>query len=91
MGISRNLNKLFSFIYKVDFNNGLIENEFLHIFSGKFDGSPKQNPEEVMDYEWVSLEELRNEIGKNPEKYSYWMRRTLERFKTKEVDGVVGF
>ena len=35
MGISCNLNKAFDFIYRAEFDNGLIEHELDHVFIGR--------------------------------------------------------
>lgn len=85
MGFSCPLKKLFCFIYKADFKNGLIENEYDCVFIGKFDGKPKPNTQEIMDYKWVPTEELRQDIIKNPEKYSVWLKIALERIKFSQI------
>lgn len=82
MGIKCELNKVNEFIYKVEFENGLIENEYLHVYTGKSNGTPIINEEEVEDYKWISLKELKEDIKLNPNKYTYWLKYTLnkERF-----------
>ena len=59
MGFDCELKEVFTFTYRVKFDDGLIENEYDHVFFGKFDGKPEPNPEEVDDWKWISLEELR--------------------------------
>ena len=66
MGFDCKLKKLFCFIYRKEFKNGLIENEYDCIFIGKFEGTPKPNPKEVMDYKWISLKDLKQKIKKIP-------------------------
>jgi isopentenyl-diphosphate delta-isomerase len=78
MGFDCGLKKLFCFIYNTGFHNGLIENEYDCVFIGKFDGEPKPNPEEIMDCKWVALEELKEDISKNPDRYSVWLKIALE-------------
>jgi isopentenyl-diphosphate delta-isomerase len=77
MGFDCPLKEAFSFIYKVRFGNGLTENEYDHVFFGRFEGSPKPDPEEAEGWRWVSLEELDSDIKKYPEKYTYWLRSAL--------------
>ena len=36
MGIKTNLKEVFSFIYKTNFENGLVEYEYDHVFFGKY-------------------------------------------------------
>jgi len=79
MGFDCELKKLFSFIYKTDFGNGLIENEYDSVFMGKFDGKPKLNLKEAMDYKWIGIKNLKRDIAANPEKYSMWLKIILDR------------
>ena len=77
MGFSCNIKKVFSFIYKVDVGNNLIEHEYDHVFLGRFDGQPVLNPQEAEDWQWIGLEELERDIKENPEKYTYWFKIAL--------------
>ncbi len=79
MGFSCDLKELYWFIYKTDVSNGLIEHELDHVFVGRFDGQPKINPEEVGEWKWVGLEELKNDMGKNPENYTFWFKKVMEK------------
>ncbi len=81
MGFDCKLKKLFCFIYKTNLDNGLIENEYDCVFIGKFDGRPKPNPKEVMDYDWIPLKRLKLDIIKNPNNYTIWLKIALKRFK----------
>jgi len=79
MGFDCALKEIFSFIYKVKFGNGLYEHEFDHVFVGSFEGKPAPDPEEADGWKWVSLEELKADIKRSPEKYTYWLRASLDR------------
>jgi len=83
LGFDCSLDEISKFHYIMGFKNGLTENEIDHVFIGKFDGEPAPNPEEVMDYKWISIEELKKDINENPENYSYWIKIILERFENK--------
>jgi isopentenyl-diphosphate delta-isomerase len=50
LGFDSHLDFAFSFTYKSEFENGLVENEFDHVFIGKFNGKIDINPSEVKDY-----------------------------------------
>ncbi len=77
-GFDIELKELFSFIYKVfDEKSELTEWELDHVFVGKFDGQPNPNPEEIDDFSWTNLEELKSDVEKNPEKYTLWFRTAL--------------
>jgi len=80
MGFDCELKRIFEFIYKKEFENGLIEWEYDHVFLGKYDGPVKANEDEAEDYKWRSLEELKKDIEKNPEKYTYWFKRMIYHF-----------
>lgn len=74
MGFDCELSEKTSLIYKVALDHGLIEHEYLHVYSGLYDGQPKLNPEEADDYKWLTLEELTKDITKQPEIYSEWLK-----------------
>ena len=74
MGFDCEIKKSFHFVYQVEFNNGLIENEYDHVFIGKFDGDPNPNPDEVDAWKWVSIDGLKEDIDKNPEQYTPWLK-----------------
>ena len=79
MGIDCALTKMFSFIYRTDFPNGLIEHEYDHVFFGRYDGAPLLNPEEADDARWVEMGELADDIKARPDAYSYWLNACFER------------
>ena len=80
MGFRTSLQKLFSFIYKTSFDNGLIEHEFDHVLLGFSNDKPKINSSEVDDYKWVSLELLNEDLVLRPEKYTAWFLIIFDRF-----------
>jgi isopentenyl-diphosphate delta-isomerase len=85
MGIECRLKEVFSFVYKVKFDNGLYEHEYDHVFFGKYEGKVKPNKEEVSDFKWLSLAELKKDIKQNPKKYTYWLKECIDRV-IKEVN-----
>jgi isopentenyl-diphosphate delta-isomerase len=78
MGFSTPLQEIFSFTYKSFFKNGITEYEFDYIFVGKYNKNPKPDKKEVMDYKWISLTDLKKDIGKNPSVYTSWLKIILE-------------
>ncbi len=89
MGFDCALKKLFCFTYKVKFQNGLIENEYDCVFIGKFNGKPKPNTKEIMDYKWISIKKLKQEILKNPKKYTPWLKIALRKIKSSEIKRII--
>lgn len=80
MGFSTELQDTISFIYKAPFDNGLTEHEFDHILVGNFDGEPDLNPEEVAAWKWVSLDNLKKDMKKNPHIYTEWFKIIFEKY-----------
>jgi isopentenyl-diphosphate delta-isomerase len=74
MGFTTRLNEVFSFIYKAPFDNGLTEHEFDHVLIGYFDDEPNINKEEVEDYKWMLLEDVKAEIENNSSEYTAWFK-----------------
>ncbi len=74
MGINCNLNYRFNFIYQTPLENNLFENELDHVYTGLFNGSFQFNKEEVNDFKWISLEDLKKEVDINPENYTVWFK-----------------
>ena len=83
MGVDCELEEIFSFSYRVDFPNGLTENELDHVLIGKSDSRPKPDPKEVEQWKWINLKTLRTETRKNPEIYTYWFKVLLEKLPEK--------
>jgi isopentenyl-diphosphate Delta-isomerase len=73
MGFDTTLRKIFDFIYRTDFENGLTEYEFDHVYAGNYDGSGlNPDKEEVIDYCFRSVEEILSDMESFPDKYSSW-------------------
>lgn len=64
-------------LYKVEFENGLTEHEYDYIVEGIYRFDPFLNPDETDDFRWVALDELKEEVNKTPEKFTYWLRHFL--------------
>ncbi|MBU1046481.1 isopentenyl-diphosphate Delta-isomerase [Patescibacteria group bacterium] len=79
MGFDCNLVKMSSFIYRKKFENGLIEHEYDHIFVGEYEKEPVPNLEEVEDWRWINLEDLKNDILINSDNYTFWFKKILDK------------
>ena len=79
MGVTTILKWAGKFHYIAHFDNDLIENEIDHVLIGEFLGDEVGfNPEEVADFRWVGLDELRVELLESPGKFTPWFERALE-------------
>lgn len=81
LGFDCPLKEVFSFTYKVKFDNGLWENEFDHVLIGKYDGLVKPNVKEVAAVKWMSMKELKYDLKKKQEFYSYWLNVIVSDFE----------
>lgn len=83
MGFSVPLKNSGSFIYKASFDNGLTEHEFDHILVGNYNNDPEINPNEVADWKWMTMENIKTEIKNHPEKYTIWFKIIFDEFHKK--------
>jgi len=83
MGISCELEELFSFIYKTKLGD-LIEHEFDHVFLGRFDGKPRPDKKEVEKWKWIKPTDLKADIKKSPKKYSPWFKIIINKIKSRK-------
>ena len=74
MGFVCDLEEVFWFVYKAPFDNGLTEHELDHVMVGTYNENPKINKEEVENYKWIPLEDVKNDIHNHPEDYTEWFK-----------------
>ena len=88
MGIA--IDQLFevgSFQYKVEFENGLTENEIDHVLIGRFDlDKVNLNKDEVENIQWISLQELEKEFDRNPTTVTPWFRLAFNVIPKEAID-----
>ena len=77
MGFDCPLTFAYKFIYKTELEHGLTEHELDYVFLGEYEGDFTPNPEEVSAFRWLPLEDLRDEIRKNPEKFTFWFKKII--------------
>ena len=74
LGFSVALKEIFVFTYFAEFENGLTEHEFDHVFIGTYDGVILPDANEVKDYCFKTLEEIRLSLESHPQKYTAWFK-----------------
>jgi len=77
MGFSTQLTQLFAFEYRVELDNNLTEHEFDHVLIGQYNGTILPNPAEVMNYKWVSMEQVTEQINQDPNQFTSWFQIIL--------------
>lgn len=85
LGVRMPVEELHSFVYRAQFENGLTEYEYDHVFLGEYDGEIRLNEEEASEIRWMDMDELAEDLWKNPEKYTAWFLiaapQVLRKFK----------
>ncbi len=79
MGIKTQLTGIFSFTYKENLDNDLIEHELDHVFIGVSDNLPKINTNEVVNWKYIDYNALKEDTAKYPENYTVWFLKIIER------------
>jgi isopentenyl-diphosphate delta-isomerase len=80
MGFKTELKELFHFIYKAPFDNGLTEHELDHVMIGYYDDAPEINLEEVEDWKWMKIEDVKENMAIHPELYTVWFKIIFDQF-----------
>jgi isopentenyl-diphosphate delta-isomerase len=79
MGMSCDLQIKTNFIYKTQFENGLIENELDYVLVGFTNQNPLINSEEVESYKWQSISDIKIDVQSNPQNYASWFKIALDK------------
>jgi isopentenyl-diphosphate delta-isomerase len=77
LGISTFLVHSFYFEYRTEFENGLIEHELDHVLVGYTNENPILNASEAKAFQWISVENLLQDMRNSPEKYTIWFKIIL--------------
>lgn len=78
MGLDCELTELFQFSYRHEFENGMIENEYDHVFMGISDELPLPDPAEVAGFRYIDTDLLLFELLEQPDQYTAWFKICLE-------------
>ena len=81
MGFDTELDKAFAFTYRAEFDNGLTEHEFDHVFAGRYNGPVNPDPLEVSRYRYINLRELRKEMQEQPGQFTEWFKIAYPRLE----------
>ncbi len=80
MGFVCDLKEVFSFVYKAPFDNGLTEHELDHVMVGAFNENPIINREEVENFKWMTVEDVKSDMENNSEIYTAWFRIIFDKY-----------
>ncbi len=79
MGFSVPLKEVFRIIYQAKYNKTWGENEIDAIFTGRYSGKVKPNPEEAADFRWIDIKKLKKDVSRNPQIYTPWFKLILKK------------
>jgi len=74
MGFTTPLTEVFSFTYQADFDNGLAEHEFDHVFVGYYNGRIDPDAAEVSNHAYWSMEKISLALTEQPGSFTAWFR-----------------
>jgi isopentenyl-diphosphate delta-isomerase len=83
LGFTTGLEKLFEFTYRTEYDNGLTEFEFDHVYVGTYDQAISPDRAEVSDYRYQSLPEIEAELLSAPATFTSWFRLAFPLLKEK--------
>ena len=72
LGFETPIRKIFDFTYKAEFENGLTEYEFDHVFAGEYEGQTNISPAEVNDFCYKETSEIKSMLESHPQKFTAW-------------------
>lgn len=79
MGFTTTLTPVAQFCYQANFDNGLIEHEYDHVFMGYTEAvNIPINQAEVMDYRWINLLTAKRSFEQQPSQYTPWFPLALD-------------
>lgn len=81
LGFETDLEKIFDFTYKAEFENGLTEHEFDHVFAGEYEGELSVDPAEVKDFCYKEISEIKKMLETHPQKFTAWFHIAFPRIE----------
>ncbi len=79
LGIAASLIEVGTLQYEAtDAESGLVEREFLHVLTGRFDGEPLPNHAEVEDWRRLPIDTIRRDMADAPDRYTPWFAWALD-------------
>ncbi|TRX57645.1 isopentenyl-diphosphate Delta-isomerase [Fulvivirga sp. M361] len=81
MGIDLQPEFLYKFIYRAHLDQNLIEHELDHVYTAIYDEAPTLNYDEVEDWKFSSIKNVRQSIKSNPEQYTAWFKIIMDSYE----------
>jgi len=84
-GIQAKLKFHHQFIYQAKYKNIGSEHELDFVFTGISDAQPQPNSQEISDWQYLSLPNLKKAIQNTPDKYTPWFKLILKKLKPSDI------
>lgn len=81
LGLACRLQPGFQARYRAELENGLVENELVHVLFGCSDAPARPHPAEASEVALVGLDALAGALVAMPERYAVWLVRYFERHR----------
>ncbi|GAC1419391.1 MAG: isopentenyl-diphosphate Delta-isomerase [Flavisolibacter sp.] len=81
MGFTTRLLKAFEFTYHAKVENSLTENEYDHVFVGKYNGLIVPQRGEVEDYKYCEMINIDTDIRLKPDDFTSWFKIAFPKMK----------
>ena len=91
LGFETPIEKIFDFTYRAEFDNGFTEHEFDHVYAGEYEGKLNVNPDEVSDFCYKEIGEIKNMLQTYPQKFTAWFHLafpTVEEWWSKRYQNI---
>lgn len=79
LGIKAKLKFLYKFQYQAKFGNIGSENELCAVLIGISDQPPKPNSDEVAEFKYISINDLKKDIETHPDNFSPWFKMEFQK------------
>jgi len=88
LGVASALKFRFFARYRAALDRGMHENEFVYVYFGPLEASPKPNPAEISNVELLSVAEVRRRIAREPGSFTAWLKHYFAHHGAEIADAV---
>jgi isopentenyl-diphosphate Delta-isomerase len=79
LGIDNALTFGFFARYRRALDRGMHENEFVYVYFGRLAGAPRPDPAEVSELAFLSCDEIKRRIAREPDAFTIWFKHYFRR------------
>ncbi|MXX95894.1 MAG: isopentenyl-diphosphate Delta-isomerase [Gammaproteobacteria bacterium] len=81
LGLTAELTFRFKLEYQAAFTEELAEHELVSVYTGNVCSDPVVDLEEIIDWRWISVDELENEFVRVPDEFTPWLKLEWQRLR----------